>query len=645
MIKLRKFISAASSLLLVSSALTVISPDTADAYDGHTITVGYYDDCPGFQSGSSDDERKSGYAYEYLQEIAKYTGWDYQYRYGSFDEITELLHRGEVDIVAGISEEWKQKDKSSGYVLSQYPAGTEYSELFSIPGALDDDFYIAVYPNGSELADTLNEAQSKILKNDPEFTGKLTRKYFTGSRESTELSFSEKNWLSAHATIKIGYLDNYMPYSDKNDDRNSADGAMVSIFQELNRIIGRSISAVKYSTYAELYAALESGEIDAMFPAYRDLWRLERENLISTTPLVTDSMVYISKNGTDDFSRIAVMSSSPVQTLVINEHHHETEIVHFKDINSCIKAIRKGSADGFIVEKNVLEYYLSDGKDISDLVTSDSQVSIEYCFAVKKSSSALCSILDTAFSKMDSNTVSRAINSNLYRKNSFTFIDFFTHNILRVVIIFSCIAAIAVLLFIRNRITLRKKQNEIDDARKTISSSRLETSKYREKTERDHLTGVFSRGHFTDEARRIMGSHRPDDILQLVMMDIDNFKSVNDTYGHDNGDVVLRRLGEILREIARVNGFAGRFGGEEFLIFLHGNNTEIQEHIITNVCSKLRETDFDFTERHITMSVGVTRISDGDTLDECIERADKALYYSKNHGKNQVNYFENLSGL
>ena len=130
--------------------------------------------------------------------------------------------------------------------------------------------------------------------------------------------------------------------------------------------------------------------------------------------------------------------------------------------------------------------------------------------------------------------------------------------------------------------------------------------------------------------------------VELVMMDIDNFKSVNDTYGHDNGDTVLIRLGEILKEISRVNGFAGRFGGEEFMIFLFGEDTSIQAHIINQVCKKLRETDFSFTDRQITLSVGVTDIKNGDTLEECIERADKALYYSKQNGKNQVNWYEEV---
>lgn len=646
MIKLRKLLCFSAALCLAGSVLSgsIYAEKNSTA---KKVIVGYYDDNPDFQSGSSEAEPKSGYAYEYLQELAGYTGWTYEYRYGSFDEIVSLLKKGEIDLTAGISEEFQKPasdDKPAEYKLSPYRMGTENTNFFNIPGADNDDFYVAVSSSAGSIYSELTDAQALINQRDPSICDRLAKKYFYSNKSAAgKLSYEEKNWLSSHSTVTIGYLDNYMPYSDKNNDKNAADGAMVKIFNDMNRILGKSISAVKYSTYAELYSALEEGEIDAMFPAFRDLWRTETENMAATGTLIKDSMTVISKDSKADYSVIAVLSSSPVQPLYINDYYPDAEIRHYNDMSSCLKAVRKGEVKSFIVENNILQYYLSGGKDISDLNSESLKYDIEYCFATKKSNTALCGILKAAAASLDSAEINRAVNQNLYVKNNFTFTEFLVHNLGRVIIIASCLAALAVLFILKNRLAIRKKQSEIENAKKHLHESKQETSKYRQKTERDHLTGVFSRGHFIELANSKLESHRPNDTLQLVMMDIDNFKSVNDTYGHDNGDVVLSTLGGYLKEISRVNGFAGRFGGEEFFIFMYGEDTGIQEHIINEVCRKLRETDFDFTERHITMSVGVTVINDGDTLDSCIERADKALYYSKNHGKNQVNHYEEIS--
>lgn len=639
-------LSAAAALCITASVIPHTSPiSPASAASDNRITVGYYSGCSGFQNGSSDDERKSGYAYEYLQELAKYTGWEYSYIYGSFDEITGMLKNGEIDLVAGISESWLERNIKDGSVkLSPYSTGTEDEEVFNIPGASNDSFYIAVSDRKVSVYGELSAAQKKINQSEPLLCSELYQKYFSQSSR-TENSDKVKRWLGARTTIRVGYIDNYMPYSDKVDSKNNtADGAMVTIFNLIRDKAGKSVSAFRYNTAEEMYSDLKSGKLEAVFPVQRDLWQIENENLIASSAFAEDKLklVFSENAGGDVFGRVAVLKSSPVQNQYITEYHPDSEILYCDSVSECVKAVNKGNASSFVIEGNVLTYYLSDGNTLKNLKAQDISGQIEYCFAFRKDCTALCELTSSVMCPENAEDIRDAVNSSLYKKNDFTFVEFFLHNIARVIIIISSVLVLAVLFFVRHRIAIRKKQSEIDNANQKASEKAKETSKYKEKTERDLLTGVFSRGHFIEEANKKMSSHRPNDTLQLVMMDIDNFKSVNDTYGHDNGDVVLSTLGGYLKEISRVNGFAGRFGGEEFFIFLYGENPDIQEHIVSQVCKKLRETDFSFTDRHITMSVGLTRINDGDTLEKCIERADKALYYSKKHGKDQYNWFEDI---
>lgn len=132
-----------------------------------------------------------------------------------------------------------------------------------------------------------------------------------------------------------------------------------------------------------------------------------------------------------------------------------------------------------------------------------------------------------------------------------------------------------------------------------------------------------------------------------IMLDIDNFKQVNDTYGHLVGDMVLIKIGEILNsDIAlRENDIAGRFGGEEFIILLPETNAQNAKipanrlrHQINQILFKTKNDTF-----YITVSMGISEFKlDDESTDDVIHRADKALYYSKEHGKDMVTAYEDI---
>ncbi|MBN2533933.1 MAG: GGDEF domain-containing protein [Spirochaetales bacterium] len=137
-------------------------------------------------------------------------------------------------------------------------------------------------------------------------------------------------------------------------------------------------------------------------------------------------------------------------------------------------------------------------------------------------------------------------------------------------------------------------------------------------------------------------------IYSVLMIDIDNFKSVNDKYGHLVGDVVLRTLGDIIinDHILRENDVAGRFGGEEFIIILPETNSVNALGPALRLAEKFKNINFsDNLEGtfSITLSIGISEYHpDDDTNDDIIRRADKALYYAKKHGKGKVIIYEKV---
>ena len=123
------------------------------------------------------------------------------------------------------------------------------------------------------------------------------------------------------------------------------------------------------------------------------------------------------------------------------------------------------------------------------------------------------------------------------------------------------------------------------------------------------------------------------------MLDIDYFKMVNDTYGHDIGDIVIKGLSEVLSKNIRGSDLAIRYGGEEFVILLHNSTLEGSLEVAEKIHKEFNRQKFQIGQEVLqkTISIGVAQFpSDAASIWKCIKFADTALYYAKEHGRNQV---------
>jgi diguanylate cyclase (GGDEF)-like protein len=156
----------------------------------------------------------------------------------------------------------------------------------------------------------------------------------------------------------------------------------------------------------------------------------------------------------------------------------------------------------------------------------------------------------------------------------------------------------------------------------------------------DPVTGVFNRRYFQvrlDE--ELQRSHRHQIPLALLMIDVDDFKRVNDSHGHLAGDTILRDVGEILRRSVRVFDVCARFGGEEFVIIMPGSTSDNALRIAERIRERIdhyRPSDGVLAMTHVTVSVGLAVSSAGATVGHLLERADQALYEAKRAGKNCI---------
>ena len=153
---------------------------------------------------------------------------------------------------------------------------------------------------------------------------------------------------------------------------------------------------------------------------------------------------------------------------------------------------------------------------------------------------------------------------------------------------------------------------------------------------RDGLTSLYNRAEIE---RRINNSlSMPgSDGLSLIMLDIDNFKRINDTYGHKEGDRVIIALSDVLRKVLDDidSAYIGRWGGEEFMVLIHDNDIDKAVELAEKIRVEFASVSYE-TAGCQTVSLGVARAKDGENVDTLYNRVDKALYTAKANGKNQV---------
>ncbi|MFA5576374.1 MAG: diguanylate cyclase [Tissierellaceae bacterium] len=168
-------------------------------------------------------------------------------------------------------------------------------------------------------------------------------------------------------------------------------------------------------------------------------------------------------------------------------------------------------------------------------------------------------------------------------------------------------------------------------------------NKLKDISQRDYLTKIYNRQRFFEMAEReLRRSKRYDFSMSILMLDIDHFKMVNDSYGHKKGDQVLKELTGLISKNIRAGDVFARWGGEEFVILLSQTNKEEALHVAEKL-RRLVEEDKSSTLKDITVSIGVAMIDvdDANILD-AIDYADEAMYGAKDGGRNKVCCYDEL---
>jgi len=189
---------------------------------------------------------------------------------------------------------------------------------------------------------------------------------------------------------------------------------------------------------------------------------------------------------------------------------------------------------------------------------------------------------------------------------------------------------------VKTHLELKRVRDELQEKNKQLQEAMNELERV---ATRDPLTNLFNRRYMMERMEQeVFRTKRTNRIFSLVLTDIDFFKKVNDTYGHDCGDFILKSLSKLMMETLRHQDVLVRWGGEEFLILLPETGTEGATVVSEKIRKKVEDSSFIYNDKEIkiTMTFGVAEYSTTERIDDTIIRADKRLYEGKNSGRNKV---------
>ena len=224
--------------------------------------------------------------------------------------------------------------------------GRNHAEVLMSFGA--SDYYLCVNKARKDLLIDLNSAQEQLFAEEPNYASLLRDKYFSVSLTSRAFTRSEKEWLNSNDKLCVGYLNNYLPYSDT-DKNGKAIGIVTDVVPEILSTLGINtvkISYVGYDDYDSLTTALSAGDIDVAFPVGGGLYDSEEDGLYLSNPVLSSitNLIYSNEYISASSSDFAVNENNNMQYYYIKTHYPESTISFYPSTEKCLEAVVKGDA-------------------------------------------------------------------------------------------------------------------------------------------------------------------------------------------------------------------------------------------------------------------------------------------------------------
>ena len=419
------------------------------------------------------------------------------------------------------------------------------------------DYYFAVSKKRPDLLAELDEAMSRIQDENRYYNMQMFETYIKRTGANAFLSENETKWLNAHGTIRVGYQDNYLAFCSSDPETGELTGVLKDYLELASECIPNAkikFKATAYPSVQDAVDAMKNGDIDCVFPANFSGYDAENYGLVMSPPLIDTEMYAVVRMTEPDIFKeekpitAAVNEGNLNYDAFLDEHFPAWKKAYFPNTVACLEAVSAGGADCVVIS-NYRFNNISRLCEKYHLTSVSVGVEMDYCFAVVKGQTELYSILAKAASMIPASTVNAAMSKYMTEAAQLTFSDYIIDNLAVVLSVGAIVVLLILVLLIQNMWAVKR-------AKSLISA-----------TETDDLTGLYNRKFFFQYADYRYHNH-PGVPMDAMVLNIEQFRFINELYGREAGDKILCTLGDELHAVAQENkGIAGRFEADRFDVY------------------------------------------------------------------------------
>lgn len=559
----------------------------------------------------------------YIEELKNLNTMDLVF-YDNYADLTKDLVFGKIDALI-------QNLTNINYLIKKnvYTNLVLASELI-LPNTTKEDLRFGVQPENIILSSILQKALNSITKKEKET---LTNKWIGSIKEyagrNIELKEKEINYLDTKL-IKYCINPSGLPFEGLNENGEHI-GISADYYNLFEKMLSAKFELIKTDNWNQSISYIKEKKCDMLALGMETPERKEYLNFTShylEVPLVVATRVnvpFINEIIDLEGEKIGIVKGDAF-VKILREKYPSLNIIEVDDIYDGLDKVKNGQLFAYIDTLASIGYefqtkYFGELK-IAGKISENLKLSI----AVIKDDKTLLNILQKTVNNITNEMHRKIFNKWVpikYEKS----IDYNLVWKVSIVVIF------LILLIVYWNIKIINANKLLKEAQKNIEEKNKELEKL---AITDKLTNLYNRRKLDELLENeIHRYERFGHTFGFAILDIDHFKNVNDTYGHQMGDEVLLEIANILKSNLRKTDFVGRFGGEEFVIICPESDIKGVSGLMENFRLIIENHNFNNIKGQ-TASFGVTVLKKGDNKDSILRRADKALYEAKNSGRNKV---------
>jgi polar amino acid transport system substrate-binding protein len=559
----------------------------------------------------------------YIKELKKIGTMNLVY-YDNYADLTKDLVFGKIDALI-------QNLTNINYLIKEnlYSNLKLASEL-TLPNTENEDLRFGVLLEKPILVSILQKALDTITKKEKEV---LVNKWIGSINEyrggHIELDKEQKAYLNTNV-IKYCINPDGLPFEGLTQ-KGEHTGMSLDYYNLFEKMLTAKFELVKTKNWNESISYIKQNKCDMLALGMETAERRKYLNFTSNyleVPLVVATKVdvpFINQILDLEGEKIGIIKGDAFVT-ILRQKYPSLNIIEVEDIKEGLDKVKDGQIFAFIDTLASIGYEFQQNYFGELKIAGKISENLKLSIAVVKEDKVLLNILQKTVNKI-TNEMHREIFSKWvpikYQKG----IDY------DLVWKVSIVAIILIMLIMYWNSKIRQANRLLKQAQSDIEEKNKELEKL---SITDKLTNIYNRRKIEELLQNeINRSERFHHSFGVAILDIDHFKKVNDTFGHQAGDKVLIELSKILRTQIRKTDFVGRFGGEEFVIICPESDIEGVYRVLESIRKEIE--NYDFKEMgQITASFGMSMLKEKDTIESLLKRADVALYQAKSSGRNKV---------